>query len=115
MKSFSLLSLSTLALAALHEKRESLPYGWSRGSKLEDHELVPLKIALTQENLHKLDEYLNTVSHPESADFGKHWTPEQVADAFRPSEKTTSTAIDWILSAGVEREVIPFLLVNLQI
>ena len=61
--------LSILALAApsfaahvLHEKREWVPAGWVKGARLEPHTLMPMRIALTQQNMHRIDEYLNDVS-----------------------------------------------------
>ena len=61
-----------------------------------------MRIALTQSNLDKLESYLMDVSHPDSENFGKHWTPEQVADTFAPSTETIDTAKEWLMSFGID-------------
>jgi tripeptidyl-peptidase-1 len=89
----SLLSLSVLVsyvLAsptgnfAIHEKRDANPVGWSKVESLDRRALIPMKIALTQRNLDQGAEHLNSVSHPSSAKYGKHWTAQEVADYFAP-------------------------------
>lgn len=84
-----------------HEKRSSLPLGWVRTHKLPSHHVLPIRIALAQSNMHKADEYLMDVSHPDSANFGKHWTAQQVAEAFRPSADSVKAVLDWLKAAGI--------------
>jgi hypothetical protein len=75
----SLLALGTMVATAIaapsssyvqHEKREALPPGWERTQKLPGHEVLPMRIALSQSNLDKADEFLMDVSHPDSPNFG---------------------------------------------
>lgn len=63
-----------------------------------------MRIALTQKNLHKADEFLMDVSHPESPNFGKHWTTKQVAETFAPSEESVNAVVAWLKSSGISRE-----------
>lgn len=69
---------------AVHEKRDSLPHGWVRRDAVHKRDILPMRIALAQNNIHKSHDWLMEVSHPESEKFGKHWTAEEVAKAFAP-------------------------------
>lgn len=41
-------------------------------------------------------------SHPDSPNFGKHWTQEQVHDMFAPSHETVQAVREWLILSGVE-------------
>lgn len=63
----------------VHEKRETQLEKWSRRDlKLSRQAVIPMSIGLTQRNLDKGYEFLMDVSHPESSNYGKHWTAEKV-------------------------------------
>ena len=106
----SLIAVSAFATGALsasyvlHEKRSVLPGGWIRGERLERHQFLPVSIALKQSNLDRLDEFLSDVAHPESENYGQHWSAKQVAETFAPSDETVNTIHDWLESAGISRE-----------
>jgi tripeptidyl-peptidase I len=89
------LLLAAVALAAgsfglpstkyvVHEKRSRPAHGWYKRSSIEEGTMLPMKIGLTQRNLDKAHEFLMDVSDPKSVNFGKHWTPKQVAETFAP-------------------------------
>lgn len=44
------------------------------------------------------------VSHPDSPDYGKHWTLEQVVDTFAPTEETIRKVFDWLQGSGFSSE-----------
>lgn len=84
---FSVLTVSILVAAAIaapaanpatakrhvtHEKRDSFPVNWRRNAKFHPDSTLHMRIALTQSNLDKADEFLMDVSHPTSPNFGKH-------------------------------------------
>lgn len=69
---------------ALHEKRNALPSGWSKRDQLDRRAVMPMKIALKQRNIERGWEFLEEVSHPESAKYGQHWTAQEVAEMFSP-------------------------------
>ncbi|KAM5532589.1 hypothetical protein V8D89_013715 [Ganoderma adspersum] len=79
------------------EARSFAPVGWSLQRRADPDAVVPLKISLTQSNLHKLDEYLLEVSDPESANYGQLWTPARVAQVFRPSKESVDTVHNWLV------------------
>ncbi|KAG9594897.1 subtilisin-like protein, partial [Aureobasidium melanogenum] len=88
----------------IHEKRDVTPMGWSKGERLDRRALIPMKIALTQRNLDRAAEYLHEVSHPESSKYGQHWTAQEVADHFAPSDETISSVMDWLIASGISSD-----------
>ncbi|TIA00780.1 subtilisin-like protein [Aureobasidium pullulans] len=109
----SLLSLSVLVSYVLasptgnyviHEKRDATPMGWSKADRLDRRALIPMKIALTQRNIEQGADYLHEVSHPESAKYGQHWTAQEVADHFAPSDETISSVMDWLIASGISSD-----------
>ena len=85
----------------VHERRERLPTNWRRSAELHGSTLLPLRIALTQRNLDKAHEFLMDVSHPESPNFGNHWTAKQVAEAFAPTDEAVTSVLDWLAETGI--------------
>ncbi|KAF8576122.1 subtilisin-like protein [Ramaria rubella] len=88
----------------VHEKRTSEPASWSRSRKLESDVVLPMRFGLKQSNVDRLEEFLMDVSHPESPNYGMHWTADQVADTFAPSTDTIDTVREWLHSAGFDSE-----------
>lgn len=88
----------------VHERRDRAPTNWGRSTKLPGDAVLPVRIALAQRNLDKADEYLMDVSHPDSPNFGKHWTAKQVAEAFAPSSGTVESVTQWLADAGISHD-----------
>ncbi|KAF7197078.1 Tripeptidyl-peptidase SED1 [Pseudocercospora fuligena] len=88
----------------IHEKRHAAPIGWSRKDALEPQAVLPVSIALAQENLHRGNDWLMDVSHPESPNYGKHWSAEEVVSAYAPSDETIDAVKGWLASSGIEHE-----------
>ncbi|EPS41024.1 hypothetical protein H072_5086 [Dactylellina haptotyla CBS 200.50] len=86
---------------AVHESRKHLPHGWERDSRLTGALEVPVKIGLTQANLHAGEELLLQVSHPDSPSYGKHWTAEEVREKFSPSEESYVAVAKWLKSSNI--------------
>ncbi|KIJ65943.1 hypothetical protein HYDPIDRAFT_166913 [Hydnomerulius pinastri MD-312] len=106
---FVLLSLGLAASAGpnlspwtLHERRSNIPLGWSHSRKQDPSAAIPLRIALAQSNIEDIEEYLYDVSHPNSPNYGKHWTAGQVAAKFAPSQESVDAVRDWLLDSGIE-------------
>ncbi|KAF7348487.1 Subtilisin-like protein [Mycena venus] len=94
-----MLALFSLALAAVataqtlspsvqHAKRTALPAGWSRVRRHAPDAVLPLRFGLTQPNvdMKSLEDLLNDVSHPDSPNYGDHWSPARVAEHFAPTK-----------------------------
>ncbi|KIK97958.1 hypothetical protein PAXRUDRAFT_135153 [Paxillus rubicundulus Ve08.2h10] len=106
---FVLLSLGLAANAdptstpwVLHEQRSHIPPGWARARKHDASAAIPLRFALVQPNIDNIEEYLYDVSHPDSPNYGKHWTAGQVATTFGPSQQSVDAVRDWLLENGIE-------------
>ncbi|EPE08375.1 subtilisin-like protein [Ophiostoma piceae UAMH 11346] len=81
----------------LHETRPvAAAHTWVKAAKLHHEAVLPVRIGLTQQNLHRADEFINDVSHPESPNYGRHWTQEQIADMFAPSQEAVDAVMQWI-------------------
>ena len=110
---FSFLAVGTLIAGAaaapslnhvLHEKRDRLPIGWGQPEELDGTTVLPMRIALTQSNLDKADEYLMDVSHPSSPNFGQHWSARKIAETFAPSHESVDSVTQWLKSSGIAPE-----------
>lgn len=88
----------------LHEKRHVASQSWIKRDRVAADAILPIKIGLKQQNLHKGEEYLMDVSDPSSPNYAKHWTAEQVANAFAPSEDTLASIKAWLIQSGVAHE-----------
>lgn len=51
-----------------------------------------------------MEAFVNDIAHPDSPNFGNHWTPEQVIEKFSPSSETVHTVKDWLLESGFTTE-----------
>jgi len=99
-----LVSLASISqsLHVVHERRSVIPQTWTLAHRAPPSRIVPLRIGLKQANIDKLYGELMEVSHPDSPNFGKHWSPQQVADFFRPSKETTNAVTAWLTTAGFD-------------
>lgn len=65
-----------------------------------------MRIGLTQSNLESAHEYLIDVAHPGSANYGKHWTADDVIEVFRPNDETLATVRKWLVDSGIRNKSI---------
>jgi tripeptidyl-peptidase-1 len=86
----------------VHERKPHLPAAWRRSVKIHGDSVIPMKIALTQNNLHRAEEFLMEVSHPESPNFGQHWSAQKIAETFAPNQETVDAVREWLADAGIE-------------
>ena len=63
-----------------------------------------MRIALKQSNLDKAEEYLMDVSHPQSPNYGQHWSAKKVAETFAPSQESLDAVTVWLKSSGISPE-----------
>ncbi|KAI6361932.1 hypothetical protein MCOR25_006355 [Pyricularia grisea] len=88
----------------LHEERNPLTERvWTRSRRLYNGTILPIRIGLVQQNLHRAEEFMNRVSHPSSPDYGKHWTADEVVEAFAPKQESVDAVMDWLAAEGIER------------
>lgn len=101
---FTLLAgaLSAPTRNVLHEKR-SVPLPHKR-ERLDGEAVIPIRLGLRQSNLHTGYERLMDVSHPSSANYGKHLSKEEVHAIFAPADETVDTVMSWLLGTGLFNE-----------
>lgn len=101
-----------LALAAphrsthvVHEKRAAAPefHGWFQDRRLESNRTLPMRFGLAQQNMQRLEKMLMEVSHPESPQYGQHYTAAEVVDLFSPSKETIEAVTHWLTESGISR------------
>ena len=88
----------------LFKKRSSSSSRWQKQDKAASDEVIPMTIALAQADINLGAHYLEDISNPKSANFGKHWTSQQVKDAFAPSDTTSSAVQTWLTDAGISKD-----------
>ena len=88
----------------IHERRSAPPPGWEVVGGLDSSYVLPMKVALTQSNLDKGEEFLMKVSHPDSPSFGKYWSHKEIAEKFAPSRDSIDAVLTWLKDAGIAAE-----------
>ena len=77
--------------------------GWVQHKRLSSERILPMRFGLVQQNVHRLDELLFEVSHPESSKYGQHYTAAQVVERFSPSDESIAAVIEWLVNSGISR------------
>ncbi|KAK0119805.1 Tripeptidyl-peptidase sed1 [Cadophora gregata] len=90
----------------VHERRDTVPNSWIKRSRVDANVELPVRIGMTQSNLDKGHDLLMDVSHPGSKKYGQHYSAEEVADIFAPSQDTVDAVRGWLVSAGIASEKI---------
>jgi tripeptidyl-peptidase-1 len=89
----------------VHEKRiVTSARRWVKRDKLESSVVLPMRIGLTQRNLHRADEYLLDVSDPQSPNYGRHWSVDKIAQTFAPSQNSVKAVQKWLVDAGIDAD-----------
>ncbi|KAJ7185816.1 peptidase S8/S53 domain-containing protein [Mycena filopes] len=98
--------VSSSPLFSVHEERANTVPNWSRLGSIAapPTATLPFKIALKHSNIDKLYDHLLDVSHPDSSNYGKHWTSEEIKAYFRPSRESVDAVVGWLEESGVERD-----------
>lgn len=98
-----LFSLPSAALpqkaSIIHEKRDLQQRSpWSKQKRIPQDETMEMRIGLKQPSTQDAHDALMEVSDPTSSKYGQHWSPEEVFEAFAPSEETVQAVVDWVTS-----------------
>jgi tripeptidyl-peptidase-1 len=86
----------------VHERRSRSPQHWTRHSRLHPEAVLPIRIGLTQQNLHRAEEFINQVSHPDSELYGQHWSPERIIKTFAPQQESIDAVHAWLEGSGID-------------
>ncbi|KAF4963087.1 hypothetical protein F66182_18143, partial [Fusarium sp. NRRL 66182] len=110
LKIASVSALTALAVAApsparhvLHEKRDRPATDWVKGTRIEGSAILPIRIGLTQSNLHNGPEVLKAVSDPRSDRYGQYLSLEEVHDLFAPAEHHVESIKEWLHHSGIDK------------
>ncbi|XP_026183246.1 tripeptidyl-peptidase 1 [Mastacembelus armatus] len=74
---------------------------WTHVGRVEPTEDLQLTFALKQQNVKLLEETLKQVSDPDSAQYGKHLSLDEVSSLVRPSLLTQKVVHHWLQSHGI--------------
>lgn len=102
----------------VHEKRDGLHHRWANPSRIRSDADIHVRVGLKQNNLHRGHEYLMDVlvnlpliinsdiltsysSHPDSKNYGKFWTEEEVIEMFAPSDESVNAVKTWLIESGI--------------
>lgn len=92
----------TISPYVVHEKRTAIPPDWSFARRHHASSTLPLRFALKQRNIEQIGDFLLDVSHPDSPNYGNHWSPSDIANKFSPTSDTIDTVREWLLSMGID-------------
>jgi len=92
----------------VHEKRSGAPLEWSKHRRAPASQILPMRIGLKQRNLEHADRFIYEITDPSSSRYGKHWTAEQVANMFAPSQETIDRTKSWLSDFGITEDRLSF-------
>ncbi|KAK1240117.1 hypothetical protein MKX08_007559 [Trichoderma sp. CBMAI-0020] len=112
LTSTALVLLSAAAVSAVpstthvtHERRNVHSHRhWEKCSRLEPHDVILMRIGLSQRNLDQGHDLLMDVSDPNSENYGKHWTAERITEMFSPSHDSIEAIREWLTSSGISED-----------
>lgn len=92
--------------SVIHERRDlARKSPWAKHKRIASDETIEMRIGLKQPSQHNAHNMLLEISDPQSSKYGQHWSPEEVYEAFAPSEETVQAAITWVTSTlGIGKE-----------
>ncbi|ATY62013.1 alkaline serine protease [Cordyceps militaris] len=86
----------------VHERRNTTARSnFSKRDAVPSDERIQVRVALKQRNLDKGMDYLMDVSDPNSPNYGKHYSAEQVAELFKPADESVESVKRWLADAGI--------------
>ncbi|KAI2616243.1 subtilisin-like protein [Hypoxylon sp. NC1633] len=85
-----------------HEKRTTAQArSWTKVERAFPEALLPMRIGLKQGNLQSGHNLLMDISNPESKNYGKHLSAEEVVKFFAPPETSFDAVKQWLVEAGI--------------
>ncbi|KAF3797037.1 Aorsin [Colletotrichum gloeosporioides] len=87
----------------VHEERHPARREWVKNHRLHTMARLPVRIGLAQSNLHRANEFMNDVAHPDSPNYGKHWTHDEIVEMFAPRQESIALVMQWLESEGIHR------------
>lgn len=72
-----------------------------RGNEVPHNALHPVRIGMLQSNMDRAEELLMEVSDHESPKYGQHYSSEEVAEIFAPSQESVDAIRTWLHESGI--------------
>ncbi|CAK7270742.1 hypothetical protein SEPCBS119000_004242 [Sporothrix epigloea] len=86
----------------LHERQpSSWARRWEPATRAPSDAILPMRIGLKQRKVDDGHNKLMAISDPNSPEYGKHMTAEEVIAFFAPHRSTVEVVVDWLTSAGI--------------
>lgn len=85
----------------VHEEIPAARSTWQKSHRVHESSTLPVRIGLTQQNLHRAEEFIYDVSHPKSSNYGKHWSAHEVVEMFKPKKEAVDAVMEWLSMEGV--------------
>jgi len=103
LESSAALSIPRDAKYVVHEKREDHHAGvnLAKRSQIGSGSLLPIRIGLTQPGLEHGYDLVMDVAHPDSKNYGKHYSAEEVNRLFAPTAETVQAVRNWLIDSGI--------------
>ncbi|KAK1981468.1 Pro-kumamolisin [Colletotrichum cereale] len=89
---------------ALHERQaSSVSRKWTKKQRLDDHVVLPVRMGLKQSSLEEGHDRLMDIANPNSPNYGKHMSPQQIIDFFAPEQSSVDIVVNWLVDCGISR------------
>eukprot|EP01132_Coremiostelium_polycephalum_P003185 gene3185-3989_t len=73
---------------------------WTKFHRADSNEIINFRVALKQKNLDILEHTLLDVSDPNSKNYGKHWSVEEIQDLVAPEFKISNGVVKFLEQNG---------------
>ncbi|TDZ38617.1 Aorsin [Colletotrichum spinosum] len=87
----------------VHEEKNPARREWVKNHRLHSMARLPVRIGLAQSNLDRANEFMNSVAHPDSPNYGKHWSHDDIIEMFAPKQESIALVMQWLESEGIHR------------
>lgn len=81
-----------------------VPKRWTEGAACSDDREFTMTMAIKEENMDMLHEWVMAVSDPKSPTFHEYWTADKVLETFAPSQETMDAVQAWLQPHGFSVE-----------
>lgn len=85
----------------VHERVQPVQGAWVKSHRIHEAAMLPVRIGLTQQNLHRAEEFIYDVSHPESPNYSNHWSPAEIVEMFKPKKEAVDAVMEWLEMEGI--------------
>ncbi|PSS03203.1 Pro-kumamolisin [Coniella lustricola] len=85
----------------VHEEVPAVHSKWQKDHRMHYTATLPVKIGLAQQNLHRAEEFIYDVANPNSPNYGRHWSPAEVIEMFKPKRESVNAIMEWLESEGI--------------